>query len=386
MQRALGIDDRLRWVTTQMGLFYNDKLYPLGDPLSLLAFPHLTVRDKARFAAVTLRSVRRGPDEWKDIEHLSARDWLVSQYGENTYRMLYQPLLDSKFGALADQISASWMWARLYRLGNSRTITQKERIGYLEGGSQLYIDALERAIRSRGVEVRTATTVEQVVVEGDRATGVQIDGRLEPFDSILSTVPIPYTRQLFAGIEGPYFDNLRTLPYIGVVVMLLRLKRRFSRYFWMNVSDPRLALAGIIEYTNLNPYPALGGDTSVYIPQYLAHSDPRFGTPNEELFASYCAQLQTINPEFDPSWVVQYWVHRDRFAQPICEIGFSQRIPSMQTPVRNLFLTDSYQLHPHDRSISDSTALGQNAARLMLGSRSPSESEVRGGAARVGAG
>jgi protoporphyrinogen oxidase len=305
-----------------------------------------------------------------------AGDWLVRQYGERTYRMLYAPLLESKFREHTSRISAAWMWARFYRLGNSRTVTQKERIGYLEGGSQAYIDALEQALRRRGVEIHTAVPVEPVVVESGKVVGVRRDGELLAFDQVLSTVPIPYTGELFADLEGPYFENLRRLKYIGVLVALLRIREPFSRYFWMNVSDPRLDISGIIEYTNLNPLPALGGDAILYIPQYLPATDPLYATPNEELIERYVAYLQIINPRFEREWVRQYWVHRDRFAQPICEMGFSARVPDIRTPIHGLFLTDSYQLHPHDRSISDSTELGRRAAAAILDLPVPRKAKV----------
>lgn len=363
----LGLRSRLRWVTTDMGFFYDGRLYPFGDPLSLLAFPHLSVSDKARFAWTTLKARRRGASDWRDIEDETARDWLIAHYGRHTYEVLYRTLLQSKFGEHAGAISAAWMWARFHRLGNSRTATQRERVGYLEGGSQAYIDALEGAIRSRGVTVRTSARVEKVLACRGRVTGLRCGGEDLPFDAVISTVPVPHTRALFADLEGPYFDNLRALPYIGVLVMLLRLDRRFSRYYWTNVSDARVGIAGVIEYTNLNPYPALGGDSLVYIPQYLPQTDPLFALPDADLLDRYCGYLKLINPAFDRAWVKGSWVHRDRFAQPICETGFSRRIPAIQTPIDNLLLTDSYQLHPHDRAITFSTELGLQAARRALG-------------------
>jgi len=365
----LGLRSRLRWVTTDMGLFYDGSLYTLGDPLSLLAFPHLSIADKARFVMSTMRSKFRGASDWKGIENLPAREWLIEQYGEQTYQMLYEPLLESKFREYAPQISAAWMWSRLHRLGNSRTIAQKERIGYLEGGSQAYIDALEKAIRAQGARVRTSAPVERIVVESGRVAGMHYGGELHPYDAVVSTVPIPHTRQLFAGIVGPYFDNLRQLEYIGVTVMLLRLRHRFSKYFWMNVSDKRFDISGIIEYTNLNPCPSLGGDSILYIPQYLPASHPLYSISNEDLFEMYCGCMKAINPRFDRGAVKQYWVHQDRFAQPICSVGFSKHIPSIQTPIDNLLLTDSYQLHPHDRAISLSSDLGRQAAGLVLKKR-----------------
>jgi protoporphyrinogen oxidase len=337
----------------------------------LLAFPHLTWMDKARFSWSTLLAEFRNSTSWKDMEDISARDWLTRQYGERTYRMLYKPLLDSKFGEYASHISAAWMWARLHRLGNSRTVTQKECVGYVEGGSQVYVDALEQAIRSRRVEVQTSSVVEQIIVESGQVAGIRCNGALWPFDHVLSTVPIPFACKLVR-VQGPYFDNLRQLEYIGVMVTLLRIRRQFSKYFWVNISDPRLALAGFIEYTNLNPCRDLGGDALIYLPQYLPHSHELYQMGDQALLDLNCSYLQIINPDFERSWVREYWIHRDRFAQPICEMGFSRHIPDIQTPIDNLFLTDSYQLHPYDRSISGSTWLGREAAQLILSKRKES--------------
>lgn len=367
MLRELGTYDQLRWVTTEMGFFYDGHLYTLGDPLSLFMFPHLSFfSDKVRFAWATLQAKFRDSTSWREIEGIPARDWLIRTYGQRTYDMLYKPLLDLKFGEYAPRISAAWMWARFHRLGNSRTITQKERVGYLDSGTQLYINALERALRQRGAEIRICAVVERILVEDGHAQGVVVNGSLLPFDHVISTVPIPVARAFLDHLQGPNFDNLRRLEYIDVMVMVLRLKYTFSKYFWMNVSDPRMDIAGIIEYTNLNPCPSLGGDAILYIPRYLPSDRPLYQIADEQLFVLYCTYLTMIRPDFKQDWVRQYWVFRDRFAQPICQVGFSKHIPDIQTPIPNLYMTDSYQLHPHDRTVSNSTALGNRAASLVL--------------------
>src|SRR3712207_3795101 len=160
------------------------------------------------------------------------------------------------------------MGARLHRLGQSRSRTLKERIGYLVGGSAAYVDALEKALVDVHVHLRTGTAVDRVAVEDGRITGVVVDGRTRPFDAVVSTVPVPHALGLFEGLPGPYFDNLRSLEYLGVLVATLRLDRPFSRYYWTNVSDARLPMSGVIEATNLNPLPELGGGAILYIPQY----------------------------------------------------------------------------------------------------------------------
>lgn len=369
MLDELQLSEQLRWRTTDMGLFYDGTLHTFGDPLSLLRFPHLSVRDKIRFARTTAAARLRPATRWHDIEHLTAAAWLTEHYGERAYRLLYEPLLASKFQDHASRVSAAWMWARLNRLGNSRSRLLKERVGYLEGGSQAYVDALERALRERNVDVRVGAHVDRVTVEGGRTSGLIVDGVLDPYDAVLSTVPVPHTAGLFQDLEGPYFENLRALEYLGVMVMTLHLDRPFSRYYWTNVSDPRLPMSGVIEATNLNPLPALRGGAVLYIPQYLAHTDERYARSADQVLAQYCAALQLMNPDFDRSWIKGYWLHREQFTQPVCDVGFSTRVPGIRTPVPNLYLTDSYQLNPNDRAISFSTDLGREAAELILEDR-----------------
>jgi len=205
-----------------------------------------------------------------------------------------------------------------------------------------------------------------VAVVGGRATGVVIDGQHHPYDAVLSTVPVPHAVGLFAELEGPYFDNLRSLDYLGVVVATLRLDRRLSPYYWTNVSDARLPMSGVIEATNLNPLPELGGDAIVYIPQYLSPASPRFLEPDDAVLDRYVEALSLMHPGFGRSWIRASWVHRERWTQPICRRGFTAQVPGVRTSVPGLYLTDSYQLHPHDRAISFSTDLGREAARLVL--------------------
>lgn len=369
MMKELGIYDRLRWVTTEMGCFYNGELHTMSDPLSLLMFPHLSVRDKIRFAWAMFQCKIRNASSWQDLENVSAREWLLSQYGQRSYDVFYKPLLDMKFLSYAPKISAAWIWARFNRVGNSRTVTQKERFGYLERGSITYISALQRAIQDRGGEIRLGASVERIMVDKGIATGICCDGKFYAFDRVLSTIPIPLFQSLLHHVNGSYFDNLHSLEYIDVLVMVVRLAQKFSKHFWMNINDPRIELPGIIEYTNLNPSPWLGGDAILYIPQYLPSNHPFFQMSPEQLLDLYCGYLPIIRPDFTRDWVKGYWVFRNRYAQPICATGFSKHLPDMKTQVPHLYLTDSYQLHPDDRSISNSSHLGQKAAHLILEDR-----------------
>jgi protoporphyrinogen oxidase len=364
----LGLTPRLKWKYTGMGHFYQNKLYSFGRPQDLLLFPHFTWRDRIQFALRIMRIKSADWEEYRGIENVPVNQWLLETFGPTVFRILHEPLIRLKFGVYAEKLSASWMWARIHRLGKSRTkIRQREKVGYVEGGSQVVMDALGDEIRKRNGTIMLGAGVERLAVDGDCVTGLWVDGKEHRFDAVLSTVALPALLRLIpAQLEGEYWSKLRNIQSIGVVCVFLRLKRSLTPYFWTNISDPEIRLAGVIEYTNLNPLPHLKGDRIVYLPQYLPSTDEKFRRPDEEIIKEYLGYLKRIKPDFVEEDVRQWFVFRERYAQPICEVGFTKDIPEIKTSLEGFYLTDSSQLHPDDRTISNSLGLGKKAAALLL--------------------
>jgi protoporphyrinogen oxidase len=248
-------------------------------------------------------------------------------------------------------------------------LTQREKLGYLEGGTHALIHRLSDGIRAKGGKILTGAGVEKIAVKDGRACGVVSGAGSHEADAVVATVPFVTLLRLIDHERAPYFDLLRTVEYIGVVCVLLRLKARFTHFFWTNINEPGIPLAGIVEYTNLNPCPFLKGSHLLYLPMYLPHSSPRYTLDDQELVRQCAGYLHAIRPDFDSGWIEDSHVFRSKYAQPICPLGFRKLIAPVQSPVPNLFVTDSSQLHPHDRTIANSIELGQRAAALVLRGR-----------------
>ena len=359
----LGLSDRLRWRDSRMAYFVDGALYPFLTPLELLRFAPLTPADRVR-AGIALKRAQRMREE--DLAPRRAVEWLKELFGERAYRVIWEPLMRFKFAEHAPEVSAAWIWARMVRLSRSRTSAWREELGYLEGGSKVVLEAMAADFERRGGRVVLNAGVEAIAFEGGRATGVRAGGETIPADAVISTVTTSRFLKLAPGLDGPYAEGLRRIPTIGIFCLFLRLSERVTPFFWVNANDRRLPFAGMIEYTNLNPLPELGGDHILYVPQYLSADDPRYAQSDEDVLRTYTDALALINPAFDPRWIRFSAVFRDRFAQPICLTDYKTTTPTIQTPVANLFLTDSCQLHPHDRTISGSFGLGLEAARRAL--------------------
>ena len=359
----LGLSQRLHWRDSRMAYFVDGRLYPFLTPVELLRFSPLSVLDRVR-AGAAVKLAQRMKEE--DLAEERAIPWLKRMFGERAYRVIWEPLMRFKFAEHAPDISAAWIWARMVRLSRSRISPWREELGYIDGGSKVVLEGLGRDFEARGGRVVLGAAVETIQIEGGRATGVRVNGETIPADAVISTATTSRFIQMAPALDGPYVEGLRRIPTIGIFCLFLRLARPVTPFFWVNANDPRVPFAGMIEYTNLNPLPELGGDHVLYVPQYLSADDPRYAQSDEEVVRRYTDALALVHPGFDRSWVKFSAVFRDRFAQPICLTDYRRTTPSVQTPVPNLFLTDSCQLHPHDRTISGSFGLGLEAARRAL--------------------
>ncbi len=360
----LGLASKLHWRDSRMAYFVDGRLYPFLTPLELLRFRPLRFFDRLR-AGLAVKLGQRMREE--DLAPQRATVWLRRMFGERAYQVIWEPLMRFKFAEHADEVSAAWIWARMVRLSRSRTSPWREELGYVEGGSRSVLEALARDLEARGGRVRLNADVEQVVIAGGRVSGVRVDGQTLAADAVVSTVTTSRFRKLTAaGLSGPYADALERIPTIGIFCLFLRLRAPVTPFFWVNTHDARVPFAGMIEYTNLNPLPELGGDRVLYVPQYLSADDPRYAQSDDEVLRRYSDALALINPTFDRASIRFSAVFRDRYAQPICRSDYRETTPGHATPIPNLFLTDSCQLHPHDRSISGSFGLGREVARLAL--------------------
>lgn len=103
----------------------------------------------------------------------------------------------------------------------------------------------------------------------------------------------------------------------------------------------------------------------IYIPFYLPTSEPRYGFSDDVLFDEYTAMLKLINPAFEPGWVKERRVFRAPYAQPVCIANFADLRPDPRAPVRGLYVTDSTQFYPEDRTVSAAIQLGREVAHMV---------------------
>lgn len=351
----------LKWVSTKMGFYFNGKLYDWGHPFALLVFPGLNLWQKFRYGLQVMRA--KAVSDWRPLDRLSSTAWLKGGIGEVAYNVLWKPLFHFKFYEFQDSLSAAWLGTRIKRVALSRKSLFEERMGYLEGGSEKFLEVVAQRIREQGGEIRLQTRVSEVVIEGGAVRGVQVGGEVLAFDQVVSTIPLPYLPKMIPALPVQEKSKITAIDNVGVVCVMLKLRKPFSRNFWMNINDSRIEIPGLIEYSNLNP---LDGKCSViYAPYYMPQTHPKFARDPQVFIDETLAYMKLMSPDFSDADVLATAAHRYEYSQTVCTPGFFEKLPSMQSSVRGLFMADTSHYYPEDRSICESMALGKKLARMM---------------------
>lgn len=355
----LGIGDKMRWRATSMGYFTKGELNPWGDPVSLLRFPHLSLIEKFRYGLLAFVSTKRA--SWPALEHVSAKDWIERWSGASVYRKMWHPLFALKFYEYADNVSASWIWTRVRRIGRSRRSLMQEELGHIEDGSQTLVDALMVAILAEGGEVHLGEPALRVETRDGHVHEVVTPTGRYPADAVISTVPTPLVSRLVPDLPEASKAAYDAIANIGVVCVMLKLKRPVTPHFWVNVVEPDMPIPGIIEFSNLRPMP--DGESVVYVPYYMPVTNPLWARADQSFLDEAFGCLRRINPGLTEADLLAGQVGRLTHAQPVCPPGFAATLPPVQTPIAGLQIADTCFYYPEDRGIAESIRIGERMAR-----------------------
>ncbi|MGC4191871.1 MAG: NAD(P)/FAD-dependent oxidoreductase [Thermomicrobiales bacterium] len=366
LANELGVGGDLMWLPSNVGYFADGRIYPLNGALDLLKLGCIPFHDRIRVGLVTAYLQRK--KDWKPYENITASTWLQRALGKRAYDKTFGAQLRAKFGSYQDQVAMVWFWGKIWlRTTSRRSPLEQEKLGYFRGSFQTIVDALVEGCRKAGVDLRSAGITSLQQGDGGAWTVATEGGaEAETFDALVATVPSNIFEKMVPDLPEPYRKKLGALEYEAAVVAVLELDRKLSDVYWLNVADRDLPFTGIIEHTNFIDPATYDGKRFVYLSKYMEPDHPYFTMDTDAIIAEYLPHLKKVNPDFDPSWVKQSWVFRERAAQPIIPLHYSSMIPEHRTPLRNLYLANTTQIYPEDRGTNYSVRLGNDIAKIVL--------------------
>jgi len=357
--KELGIN--ISWHITKLAFQYShNEHYSLSCPFDLFNFHRLSFSEKIRLGKFLARvSLSFDMDQ---LAGFSAGDWLTDQVGKNIYRIFFEPMLRAKFGTNADQIGADWIIGRL-RIRSGRT-WRGEKLGYIKGGFNCLIEGLAREIAGSGSRIYLDASIERISTNAGSAKGVFLkDGREFYSDHIISTVP---PEVLLALVDMPeyYSEKIKQLEYQWTICIVLAIKKRLTRHYWINLMDKNLKFNVLIEHTNFQPAAAYGAHI-LYLASYPEKDSHLWNLKEDELVNMYLESFKVLFPSFREEEIEWVRVFQSKAAGLIYRIGMKENLPGIQTPIEGLFIGGMFNSYP-DRSIDTSARIAHRCAQNIM--------------------
>lgn len=367
LAEELGIGDKLVWHPSNVGYFTDGRIYPLNGAVDVLKLGSIPFHDRVRLGAVTFYLQQK--KNWKPYERITAHKWLQRALGKRAYDKTLGAQLRAKFGTRYADVAMVWFWGKIWLRTTSRSNPlEQEKLGYFDGSFQTMVDAMVKGCEDAGVDMRLGSTITDLGQSSQSDTWIvaTADRReQETFDAMIATVPSPVFQKMVPNLPADYTRRLNALDYEAAVVAILELDRPLTDIYWLNIADDDMPFTGIIEHTNFIDPAVYGGRRFVYLSKYLEPDHPYFSMPDDDLLNEYIPYLKRVNPEFDSSWIQNTWVFRERAAQPIVPLNYSQIIPPHRTPLGGLYLANTTQIYPEDRGTNYSVRLGNDIAKIV---------------------
>ncbi len=362
--RELQAEDEVILRQTRTSIYFSHRIYRLATPSDLLRFAALSLLDRVRLGWLVMRVRMVG--NWRALEKLSAEAWLKRLGGHEVYRVVWEPLLRGKFGDLAPEVSAVWIWNKLKLRGGSRGKDGAERLAYFRGGFRALVQRMEQAIVSRGGQILTGTIATGLQLTRGRVTAVATNQGTLPADAVIVTPALPVLARLMgAHLSAEQLASYARIKYLANVCLILELDRRLSDSYWLNVNDSSFPFVGVIEHTNFEAPAQYGGRSIVYLSRYLPADHSHFGLDDDATLEHCLPYLSVIFPQFRRDWIVKHHVWRARYAQPVVTKDYSAFIPALRSPIEGVYLASMAQIYPEDRGTNYAVRDGRAAAAVV---------------------
>ena len=356
----LNLSELLKWKKTSMGFFFNGKLYKWGSLFSVLKFNQISLIGRFRYILHSIRCIYF--KNLHKLDKLNAVLWLKSWVGQECYQILWEKLFKFKFYEYANKLSASWIWSRINRLGNSRS-SFVEILGFIEGGSQILINSMADEIIKNGGEINIATKI--ISLKNNRLGGGTISTNKQKysFKKIVTTVPFPMLVSILrnGNIPEKFLDSLKKIEYIACACVILKLRKKVTNNFWVNINDKRFNIPGIIEMSNLRDFK----DHIVYVPFYMPEYNQDYIRPDSDFINDSWQCIKSINPRLRKADLISSACNRYRFAQPICTQKYNEQKTAIEL-FSGIFIADTTSYFPDDRGISESVKFGRDLANKVI--------------------
>ena len=227
--------------------------------------------------------------------------WVVGRFGRRLFEMFFKSYSEKLWGIPCDQLDADFAGQRIKKFSLAEAIKAGAWPG--QGSAQ---DA-RRSIRlshgrhrhglrtdGRGVSRNMAavsrlnTPVRCIIHRDHQVLGLELEhGQIEPFDHVISTMPLTLLVRGLGDLPGDVEDGLRNLRFRNTILVYLNVENaELFKDQWLYIHSPELGMGRVTNFRNWTPRALRRVPTSILALEYWCYDeDPLWAADDAILIA-----------------------------------------------------------------------------------------------------
>ncbi len=340
--KDIGLEESLNWSRSYTGYYVNKSFHSLNSPKEFLLFPLLNIFDKVRLVFTIFYGGKI--KNWKKLEKVTVKDWLIRMGGKKNFNKFWEPLLLAKLGENYKRVSAVFIWTYIRRLFKAREHpVEKDFMGYVSGGYKTVFDRLEQSLTKNNSSVILNTSVKSIRPLEGGGIEVQYDDTVEYFDKVVFTAPVNVLEQVTSPELCEIVKNDKPIEYLGVVCLALITKTPLTPFYVLNMGDVTSPFTGVIGISTLVDPKQTAGEYITFFPKYIPAEHHYWKASDEDIEKTFMAGVRDLYPEFKDADIVSTHINRAFKVQPLQVLNYSNIVPEIKTKHPDFFVLNTSQ-------------------------------------------
>lgn len=322
-------------------IYYQGKLfhYPL-KPLDV--FAKLGIVETARSILSYANQGLHRPSKMSETP--SFETWVVSRFGRRLYETFFRTYSEKLWGIPCTELSEDFAAQRirkltlsdaiqnaLFRRNQTKHRTLADCFAYpLRGTGEVY-ERIARQIVATGGRILLNHPVSQVVIDGQRVTGLRsVNGLEVPYDHVISTMPITLLINGINGVPKPVSDAASKLTFRNTVLVYLEVEdpSLFDDQ-WLYVHDSKVQIGRVTNFRNWGTPISSHNTTSILCCElWCNHADATWNANDPDLVKQVSTELQQIGL-LNGQRICNSHVVRIPRCYPVYRIGYRNHVDTI---------------------------------------------------------
>lgn len=355
--KRTGLWNKIAWKKINTLFVIRNKIYNLINPVDFLKMP-MPLKDKLYFVRLMAYCVLRR--NW-NLNLGDARSWLDKIANPEVRKIIFDPLMDIKYGLGAEHLSASWIGSRLHYQEFSKPL------GYIPGTdwTKILIEKMADDFKKMGGKIITGASVKKINYENNQFQNVtyyenygekNISG-----DILVNTAP-PH---IFLSLCKYQDKKMQNVKYLDSLSLILETNQKLPKEFYMLAClSPRYSFGGIFALSSLNKTVGIKNGTVL---NFFTNLSPQYDylreKSSDELLEIYLNDFKKIfGFTLQPNWhhLVLIKNYSPKFLN-------NYQNPEQRGNIKGIYFAGNYLTYPAITSTGSALASGEKAANFIIG-------------------